>query len=72
MHEVEHAVHVPSEPVLSGAINEPKLKSLSTMAGDGNYFFRNNSTEIGARISQIWNKLGIKDATKFTDEQLKA
>ena len=65
LHELEHALHYPAQPVPKKAIN------MSHFSVDPDYWADNNNTEIGARISQILSFMGIKDARKVTGEELR-
>lgn len=67
-HEMEHAVHVPKSSLEDNVVTD---KLLSFMQDGSSYFGHNNNTEIGARISQIWNNLGITDNSPVTGAQLK-
>lgn len=63
-HEVDHALHLPDEPVPEGVFF-PRIKL------SGNYFTRNNSTEVAARGSQLHDYFGHTGTEPITAEELK-
>lgn len=68
-HDWEHMAHTPVEPIEEGVIDFKKLKPEGK---DQNYWRGRNNTEIGARLAQILDYAGIKDARTFTGNQLKS
>lgn len=63
-HEVDHALHLPDEPVPEGAFF-PRIKLA------GSYFTRNNNTEVAARGSQLHDYFGHTGTEPITAEELK-
>ena len=71
-HEVEHAVHIPETAPPANSIDFKNLIEKCREMRSPNYFVNKNSTEVGARISQVWNALGKSDAVPVTGKQLKS
>jgi len=63
-HEVDHALHILDEPVPDGTFF-PRIK----LGGD--YFTRNNNTEVAARGSQLHDYFGHTGSEPITAEELK-
>jgi len=60
-HEVDHAIHIPTEPP----------KGFNPSAFSGNYFSHKNGTELAARGSQIKDYFGLSDNQPITENMLK-
>ena len=63
-HEVDHALHMPNEPVPDNALF-PRIYLR------GNYFKRLNNTEVAARGSQLHDYFGHTGTEPITPEELK-
>lgn len=63
-HEVDHVLHVPDEP-LPDNIFYPRIKNLY-----GDYFIRDNNTEVSARGSQLHDYFGHTGKEPLTEEEL--
>lgn len=70
IHEMEHAAHTPAEAIPEGTLNEWVMRLPSPKRKDPEYFFNDNNSEVGPRISQVLSHMGIKDAQKVTGKQL--
>lgn len=70
IHEIEHAAHTPAEAIPEGTLNEWVMRLPSPTRKDPEYFFNDNNSEVGPRISQVLSHMGIKDAQKVTGKQL--
>lgn len=70
IHEMEHAAHTPAEAIPEGTLNEWVMRLPSPTRKDPEYFFNDNNSEVGPRISQVLSHMGIKDAQKVTGKQL--
>lgn len=63
-HEVDHALHLPDEPVPDNAFF-PRIRL------GGNYFIRNNNTEVAARGSQLHDYFGHTGTEPITADELR-
>ena len=63
-HEVDHALHIPDEPVPDNAFF-PRIKI------GGNYFLRGNNTEVAARGSQLHDYFGHTGTEPITADELR-
>lgn len=63
-HEVDHALHIPDEPVLDGALF-PRIYL------KGNYFKNLNNTEVAARGSQLHDYFGHTGIEPITADELR-